>query len=72
MNILPARIGPTVCELLGPTVDGELAMTSDMWRELGTITSNTKKIKGGYYSVLGPFWFSLHAWLGITALRDIM
>jgi hypothetical protein len=32
MNILPARIGPTVCELLGPTVDGELAMTSDMWR----------------------------------------
>jgi hypothetical protein len=53
MNILPARIGPTVCELLGPTVDGKL--TPDMWRELGTITSNTKKIKGGYYSMLGPF-----------------
>jgi hypothetical protein len=29
-NILPARIGPTVCELLGPTIDGEWAVKSDM------------------------------------------
>jgi hypothetical protein len=36
-------------------------------QQLWPPTANTEKIKGGYYSVLGPFWATINARLGVTA-----
>lgn len=49
MNILPARMGPTVCEELGPTVrcQGRIRCGDSMRR-----TSDTEQVESRDYCVL--------------------
>jgi hypothetical protein len=62
MNIFPARIGPTVCELLGPTIwRGEGSYLPCEVEFCASPTSNTEKIEGGDDGMFWPFWPSVRA-----------
>lgn len=52
MNILPARMGPTVCELLGPTRRQDEFRRRRRLHE--KLTTNTKKVERGDDSMA---WF---------------